>query len=417
VLVFPASLSVGGSQLNAIELAAALQRRGHEVSVFGSDGPLVDTVDALGLPFIPAPPRPKIRPSPAVMQRLNRVITDRSIELVHGYEWPPILESVYGPYLRHRTPVVGTVMSMAVAPFIPAYLDLVVGTEQIAAAERPTRRSVSLLEPPVDTELNRPVADPRDHRAELGADSSTFLIVVVSRLAKELKREGILEAIRACVALARDIPVRLVIVGDGPARDEIAYAARTANAQIGREVIVLLGERKDPRTAYAAADAVFGMGSSALRAMAFGKPLIVQGERGFWKMLTPDTESLFLHQGWYGIGDGSDGALRFEALVRKLYSDDLLRTELGEYARKLVLARYSLERAATLQERIYDAALSSVPPRRQAARCLARPATEVAVYQIMRRWNRRRGRASDDDFNALAMQPGRSKISNVKSRG
>ena len=31
--------------------------------------------------------------------------------------------------------------------------------------------------------------------------------------------------------------------------------------------------------------------------MAFGKPLIVQGERGFWELLTPDTAPVFLRQG------------------------------------------------------------------------------------------------------------------------
>ena len=38
--------------------------------------------------------------------------------------------------------------------------------------------------------------------------------------------------------------------------------------------------------------------------MAFAKPLVVVGERGFSRVLDEDTLPTFLHQGWYGLGDG-----------------------------------------------------------------------------------------------------------------
>jgi glycosyltransferase involved in cell wall biosynthesis len=395
ILVFPASLSLGGSQLNAVDLAGAISRRGHDVCVFGPAGPLCDTIAALGLPYIEAPARPKLRPSPHVMHRLNKAVNDHRIDVVHGYEWPPILEAVYGPYLRHGAAAVGTIMSMGVAPFIPRHVHLVVGTAQIARAEAARRANTWLIEPPVDTALNKSVADATEHRARLGAGPDDFVVVVVSRLAHELKREGILDAIRASVALAADIPLRLIVVGDGPARAEIETAATAANQLAGREVVTLTGSLNDPRPAYAAADVAFGMGSSALRAMAFGKPLIVQGELGFWKLLTPESEPTFLDQGWYGIGDGSDGSATFELIVR-------------EHARALVVNRFSLDRAAELQEEIYLRAVAERPARAQALPSFAKPATQVAGYEVQRRWERYRGTAAVDDFNALKMQPGAS---------
>jgi len=51
---------------------------------------------------------------------------------------------------------------------------------------------------------------------------------------------------------------------------------------------------------------VLGMGGSALRGLSFGKPLVVQGERGFWELLTPETLDRFLWQGWYGVGSGTE---------------------------------------------------------------------------------------------------------------
>ena len=67
---------------------------------------------------------------------------------------------------------------------------------------------------------------------------------------------------------------------------------------VGRDVVLVTGALLDPRPAYAAADIVIGMGSSALKGMAFGKPLVVQGEQGFWKLLEPATLPIFLAQGF-----------------------------------------------------------------------------------------------------------------------
>ena len=63
IVVYPHLMTVGGSQLNAIELAAAVRDRGHEVTVFAAEaGPLGETVERLGLPLVLAP-RHKKRPS------------------------------------------------------------------------------------------------------------------------------------------------------------------------------------------------------------------------------------------------------------------------------------------------------------------------------------------------------------------
>ncbi|MDF2491460.1 MAG: glycosyltransferase, partial [Microbacterium sp.] len=70
-------------------------------------------------------------------------------------------------------------------------------------------------------------------------------------------------------------------MGDGPARAEIEQRAAAVNAECGEGTVVVTGNLDDPRPAYAAADIALGMGGSALRALAYGAPLIVQGEHGF----------------------------------------------------------------------------------------------------------------------------------------
>jgi glycosyltransferase involved in cell wall biosynthesis len=400
ILVYPHGMHVGGSQLNAIELAAAVRDLGHEVAVIGEPGPLVDRVTALGMEHIPISARRR-RPSPTVTAKLRSLIRSRGIDIVHGYEWPPALEANAAVYTGGRAAAVATVMSMAVAPFLPASMHLVVGTAALqrhTAARRPG--PVHLIEPPVDVEQNAPGHPTDDFRAEFGLGPGYLDIVAVTRLSPQLKLEGILTAIDAIGELARSEPVRLIVVGDGVARDTVAARDEAANQHAGRRAVVLTGELLDPRPAYAAADIMLGMGGSALRALAFGRPLVVQGEEAFWELLTPDSCGLFLEQGWYGVGDGTGGAERLTAALRRLLADPVERAALGAFGRDLVVNRFSLQRAAQVQEDIYRQALAVRQPASARTRDGLRSIAGLAAHKAKRRYESLRRTAARDDFNA-----------------
>src|SRR4051812_35195194 len=115
ILVYPHQLSIGGSQINAIELAAAVRDRGHTVRVFAAEaGPLGDLVRQLRLPLELAPTHRR-RPSPTIAAALRAACEREHFDVVHAYEWPPCLEAFYGPALLDRVAVGCTIMSMAVA--------------------------------------------------------------------------------------------------------------------------------------------------------------------------------------------------------------------------------------------------------------------------------------------------------------
>jgi glycosyltransferase involved in cell wall biosynthesis len=395
-------MELGGSQLNAVELAAAVRDRGHDVLVVGEDGPLVSTVEGLGLERIRlAGGESRRRPSTVVTRQLVDLVRARRIDLVHGYEWPPGVEAYFGPRLRLGTPAVCTVMSMSVAPFLPRNLPLVVGTAEIRdRAVADGFRRVTLIEPPVDVRANHPDHGQGDFRATYGLAAGVPLIAAVCRLVPELKLEGLLAATSAVAELnAAGRPCQLAIVGDGPSRGALEAAVAAANSVAGSPVTVLTGQLADPRPAYAAADVMLGMGGSALRGMAFGKPLVVQGERGYWKLLTRDSAAEFLAKGWYGIGSGVDGVPVLAAILRQLLADADLRADLGGYARQLVVDRFSLEHAAATQEAVYRraAAGARMPPPVD----LARSAAGVVAYKARRKLARLRGTARTDDFNAV----------------
>jgi hypothetical protein len=130
---------------------------------------------------------------------------------------------------------------------------------------------------------------------------------------------------------------------------------------------------------------------------------VVQGEKGFWELLTPDSVDLFLQQGWYGVGDGTGGFERLTAILRGLVADPAKRDSLGAYGRALAVERFSLQRAATVQESIYRAAREQRPSTARAAADGLRSALGLGAYKVRRKWQRIRGTRATDDFNAVTL--------------
>jgi glycosyltransferase involved in cell wall biosynthesis len=244
-------------------------------------------------------------------------------------------------------------------PFVPPSVPLIMGTADLADEARGIQRAgVWVMEPPIDTEHDHPGIDGAEFRREQGVAKDDLLVVCVSRLAVDLKLDALVRAIDAANALAGRFPLKLVLVGGGPAYSALYERAQNVNARWGRPVVVLAGPRSDPRAAYAAADLVVGMGSSALRALSIGRPVIVQGEEAFSLVFEPDTLNVFLRQGFYGLADGAPTAARLSAQIEDLLLSPERRSALGKFGREVVMQRFSLSRAVQLQLDIYREALT-----------------------------------------------------------
>lgn len=386
ILVYPGVMEVGGSQLNAVQLAHETARAGHDVLMFGPDGDLVPLVGALGLEYVRAPQEGRW-PSPRNMAALRRLVVDRGVDVVHGYEWGPSVDLAFGPHRRLGTPLVTTVLSMDVPDHVPRHEPLVVGTRRLHEEQRAVRPRVHLIEPPIDTEQDAPGAAGPDARALLGLGRDDLVLSVVGRLSTDLgKADGVVAAIEVVGRLARTGgawpgggALRLVVVGTGPEQARVAARADAVNAAAGEQIVVVTGQLLDPRPAYDAADVVLGMGSSILRGMAFGKPVVVQGDRGDWRALTRDTLDGFLHDGWLcdGPGDGTD----LERELAPLLADPALRAQRGALGRGVVLDAYSLAAAGRRQEAVYADAVAVRPSEAVRREALLRCAVDVAKFK------------------------------------
>lgn len=355
IIVCPHDMAMGGSQINALELAGCMKERGHNVLLYAPSGVLDGVSDDLGLNRVVAPTA--LYPSLSWVRGLKRVVKDFRPDLIHTYEWAPSMGAAYGVRPWLSVPQVMTVLSMDIPGFLPTDIPLIVGTQGLAEGVAAAR--VHVIEPLIDTELNR-ASDVAGARERIGVRDGELILSIVCRITDDLgKARGIIDAIEAIESVSHTRSLRMFIVGDGPAFDRVRVRAEESNSKntndSDRNLVELVGEVPDPSDYYEASDIVLGMGSSILRAMSFAKPVIVQGEHGFGKLLTPGTAPQFLRDGFFGTG--GNGAVDLVGPLTDLVSDELMRQELGQWGRSLIEERFSLDSAAGRLDAIYRDAL------------------------------------------------------------
>src|SRR5581483_4155704 len=293
-------LPIGGGTITAIELGGVLHADlGWDVVVCAAPGPATAMLEERGHRYAPAPAGAG-GTGAARVRALVEVCARESPALVHAWDWRAIHTAHVGPWLVRGTPVLGTITEMQVPPGLPAGTHVKAVTEDLSRQNADPAR-VHVLDPPVNDVLDDPaVVDDRAFRTEHFSPVRAVHIVVVSRLARAMKAEGIHQAIDAVALLPEHLAAELVIVGDGDAEDDLRHAAAAAEARAGRALVRFAGPMLDPRAAYKAADIVVGMGTSAARALAFGRPVVVVGEGGFCRTFAPGTAAQLIGAGFYG---------------------------------------------------------------------------------------------------------------------
>jgi hypothetical protein len=343
ILVVMYDLTIGGSTVTAIDFAAAVRdQRGLDVTILASPGPLETHVREVGLPLRVGPPGGcGIRWASA--RAIRDACREEQPDLVHAWDWKAIYTTYFVAAIRMRIPMFASVTSISPPPLVPAGMATTFVTAALAASDRARRPGGSYAqEAPIDTDRDRPGAPGVQGACfarTYGLARDRCHVVIVSRLARSMKAEGIYRAIDAVAQLARTCPVDLTIVGDGDSRDEIADRAQAVN--VGREVVRLTGPLPDPRSAYDAADIVVGMGTSAGRAMAWAKPTVVVGEQGFVRTFSPATADALRAADFYGVGTGDPGNRLLESELRALVSDAAARASLGAFSRRYAVEHIS----------------------------------------------------------------------------
>ena len=289
IIVGLSSLDLGGSMISAIELAASVQDQlGWEVAVYAPPGRAGKLLAERGLRHIEAPDG---EPGWTLShyRHLRHVDRVEQPDVFHAWDWQLLIRAYYALHLRNR-PVMGSCTAMSVPSLLPWALPISFVTAEIQGQDAHRQGASFLQEYPINVRLDDPATVVGSaFRAEIGVRPDQLLLVIVSRLARWMKREGIARTIEVVERLAADHDVVLAVVGDGDARNELEGQGDRVNRSAGRELVRFAGPMVDPRTAYASADIGLGMGTSIVRSMAFEVPSVVLGDRASPPSSMPST--------------------------------------------------------------------------------------------------------------------------------
>jgi len=355
VLVHLNNLEVGGTQINAVDLAAQMRSRGVESVLVGPsvslpDGPsLLDVARSLDLEIHAYE---QAKPIFARARQVSEFARRHNVDLVHVYgSWGGGTRPTYwGPSRFGRIPWVQTVYEMSVPPKNYRHMPMIVGTHYQHDDEQNRPGRTILISPPVDLAENRPDASSAARFRHEHALGDGPLLVIVSRLDVIMKTVPTLAAIDAMRGLAAT-GATLVIVGTGNNVAALQARADEVNAAVGRPAVRLVGLMADPRPAYAAADIMLGMGGSAARSLAFAKPLVAQGEAGWSMLFEPTTAEFIARSSYWSPDEETEAAARLVAILTPLLNDPQRRTELGGFGREFAEHRFAL---TTMADRLVE---------------------------------------------------------------
>ncbi len=184
-------------------------------------------------------------------------------------------------------------------------------------------------------------------RASLGLDAGAVVIAVVASLTAN-KGHGIL------LTAFRDIfmshpSVRLLIIGDGPLREQIEASTRQLMID---QAVVFTGIRKDVFDLLQIADIFVlptqireGLGVALIEAMAVGLPVIGTSIGGIPEVIQEGVNGFL-------VSPGSTEQLA-EA-IRMLVDDQALRTGMGIRGRQVYEEKFTMSKMTELVETMYD---------------------------------------------------------------
>lgn len=407
VLVNTEFLELGGSIVTAVELAAAVRDlHGVDVVMFARNGPARRLLEDRGLPLVAAEHHGGSELS--FVRSLRAACATERPDLVHAWDRRAIHAAFYGAQVSYGIPVLGSVTEMLVPSFLPRGLAITYVTEEIRRRDV-GRELVMVQDPPVNARSDAPgVVDPAGFLSSAGLDAGAVHLVIVSRLAVQMKLESTLHAIDAVRRVGAEHALDLTIVGDGPARAQVEAAATEANAALGRTAVRLVGAMVDPRPAYAAADVVIGMGTSVVRGMCFAKPVVVVGELGYAEILDQRSAPRIARSGFYGFGSGSDiGGRHLAGLLVEMLQRRGEWEEMGRLGRQLAETTFDTPIVASRLYDRYRTLVAAGPVRRGpllVAGNLARTALALGVAAGPDRLRELLGENTDGRVNRLAHQ-------------
>ncbi len=353
------TVAYGGVQTAVWQLAAALARRGHELTVIGGEGPIRPPADGLRIEVLTFPFRARKR-MPALGtqfrklgERLSFMLHAQTEVFSRDFDWV-IITKPYDFFWAWRRPRGGATRFA----FLSEGTDFTWGDRysarridawlacshfnawQIAAHYR---HFPHVIFNGVDTAQFTPDADGDDPRRAFGFAPDSIVFGFAGRL---VGWKGLAFALRALAEPALQAHnVQLAIVGEGPAKPSLQALAHELNIAERVSFHGALPHAALPRFYRAINAGVFpsiadeAFGITIAEAMSCGKPVIASHIGGIPEVVG--------NEGGCGLLVPPADAAALAAAMRDLVTSKLLREDMGRTARKRIETLYTWEHSAT----------------------------------------------------------------------
>lgn len=363
ILFVSTSTTLGGAEKTVYCLATLLDPKRFEVTSVVSLKPFgayAERLAALGVPTTTLGLRG--RPSLKQVRELARIIDFQKPDVVHAVMYQAIqlcrlakgrtshkFKLISSPRVSYRT---RSAFTLLVDRVLKNRDDLL-----LAECESSRRYLVSKLgyaPAKVKTIYNGidiagwPVSktDRQQKRLELRLSGQDLLVGIVGRLETQKGHAVLLEAL---AKVRQRLPLRCVIIGEGPKRALLEAQIRRLSLD---KAVWLLGERRDV-TAWLSSLDIFalpslweGLPNALLEAMALGLPVVASAVDGVPEVVEDNKNGLLV------------AARQPAALAKRLAelaADPALRARLGREAQKTVFERFTLARMISEYESLYAA--------------------------------------------------------------
>ena len=366
--------SVGGSGIVATELGKALALRGHQVHFISTETPYRLGEFQAGLSFhqVLTPSYQLFREPQYLLSLANRIVQvarQHDLDVIHAHYAIPHATAAFlsqqvlassnhgGRVPRVVTTLHGTDITLVGSD--PSYSEIVAfsieQSNQVTAVSESLRastcevlgvkRPIHVIPNFLDCGVHHRVHRPDLRRRFTGGDPATKLVVHVSNF-RPVKR--IDAVIRIFDRIRRQVPARLLLVGDGP---ELATAYRMGRELGIAPLIHAVGAQEEVMPLLSISDVFLlpsaqeSFGLAALEAMACEVPVVASRVGGIPEVIE-DGVTGFLHS-IDALDEMAHSAVR-------LLSDEALQRRMGQAGCQRVREQFCAERVVPMYEACYQ---------------------------------------------------------------
>jgi L-malate glycosyltransferase len=370
----------GGSGVVATELGLELAARGHEIHFISYAMPVRITeaterirfheVEVMNYPLFDHPPY-----ALALATKMYEVAASESLDLLHVHYAIPHSVSAYlarAMFRPKRLPFVTTLHGtditlvgsdrsyLPITRFSIEESDAVTAIseylQRVTLKEFGIRRPVEVIPNFVNCDVFEP-ADGACRRSEFARDDQKVLVHLSNfRPVKRLP-----DVIEIFARVHRQVPVKLLLIGDGPDRARAEWMARERNLTGD---VIFLGKQNQVQDLLNCADVMLlpseleSFGLAALEAMACGVPAVCSRVGGVPEVIRDGVEGYLVEPG--DVGTMAERVLR-------ILTEPGRREEMGRAARRRASDKFCSTKIIPLYEDLYRRVVEEKTPAEAAA--------------------------------------------------